>query len=72
MNDYMNQKRTRGFQIEISFSSFRGREILGTVSVHADSEDDALELARFLTSYKISRPPDKLAWQVREHIAVYG
>lgn len=67
----MNHKRARRFQIEISFGGLRGRVMLDIVSVYAETEQEALELARAHTSYTIGGA-DRVAWKVREPAASHG
>jgi hypothetical protein len=66
LNDNM-----RKFFIEIWFDGLPNKIKLGEVSVYAETEDKALELARAHTDYQISGV-DKTHWQVHESVAQYA
>ena len=56
---------TQKFQIDIWFDQAPNKIKLGTVSIYADSQEKAMELARVHTEYELSGV-DTTAWQVHE------
>ncbi len=61
---------TRNFRIQIWFDTVPDKILLGIVSVHAETEEGALNLARAHTDYRLSGV-DNVEWQVREPVARY-
>lgn len=66
----MNPK-TQQFRIQIWFDAVPDKFLLGTVSVYAETEELALELAKTHTQYQVSGV-DKVNWQVKEPAAQYA
>ncbi len=67
----MQNKNVRKFQIEIWFSQVANKIQLGKVTIYAETEAKALELAKASTEYFVSGV-DQVAWQVREPKALYA
>ena len=63
--------QTKKFKIQIWFDSASAKVELGTAFVYANTETEALELARAHTEYKVSGV-DNVDWQVRERVRAYA
>ena len=66
----MNEK-TQKFRIQVWFDTVPDKVLLGAVSVYAETEAGALDLAKAHTQYKLSGV-DEVNWQVREPVALYN
>lgn len=66
----MDNKLIRNFRIQVWFEAMPDKILLGIVSVCAETEEGALNLAKAHTDYRLSGI-DNVNWEVREPAAVY-
>lgn len=64
------RENLRKFQIQVWFETAPDKVLLGTVSVFAETEERALELAKSHTHYQVAGV-DNVTWQVREAARAY-
>ncbi len=66
----MENKLTRNFRIQIWFDALPDKMLLGIVSVYAETEEGAINLAKAHTDYRLTGI-DNTSWEVREPQAAY-
>lgn len=63
--------KTQQFRVQVWFDAVPDKVLLGTVSVYAETEESALQLAQTHTQYHVSGV-DSANWRVREPLAKYA